>query len=144
MWNLDLVEEQETVVHGVVTKLGANITNVDVLQRLMCLQVSDLNTERCRAVGLSVNDELCHDNCVVGGTSKRSNPPFACCEMWRVDGEGLVFGIPGRGSLETTDVGTMTKLSLGVAADDLVILCLGEPQVLLLFCALLSKCDLMN
>jgi hypothetical protein len=31
VWNLDLVEQKETIIHGVVTKLRANISNVDVL-----------------------------------------------------------------------------------------------------------------
>lgn len=43
--NFDVVEEEETVVHGVVAKLGSDVTNVDVLQRLVRLKVADLDHE---------------------------------------------------------------------------------------------------
>ena len=69
MWHLDLVEQQESVVHGVVTELGTNVADVDVLKRLVCLHVSDLNDEWMRAVRLALEDKLCHDHGVVGGAA---------------------------------------------------------------------------
>lgn len=74
--HLYLVEQQETVVHSIVAKLGANVSNMDVLQRLVCLEVSDLDTKRRRTVGLSINDELGHDDGMVCSASQRTNPPF--------------------------------------------------------------------
>lgn len=70
VWNFDLVKQKETVVHSIVAKLRANVSNVDVLERLMCLQVSDLDTEWGRSVGLSINDELSHDDGMIGCPSQ--------------------------------------------------------------------------
>lgn len=67
MGNLDLVEEQEAVVHGVVPKLGPNVANMDVLQWLVSFQVSDLHDKRVRPIGFTINDELRHYNGMVGG-----------------------------------------------------------------------------
>lgn len=45
VWDLDVVEEEETVVHSVVAKLWSNVTNVDVLKWLVSLQVPNLDNE---------------------------------------------------------------------------------------------------
>jgi hypothetical protein len=81
MGNFDFVEEKESVVHGVVPKFGTNITNVNILERLVSLKVSDLNNKRVRSVRFSAHNQLSHDYGIVGGTAKRSNPPFTCSEM---------------------------------------------------------------
>jgi hypothetical protein len=142
VWDFDVVEEQEAIVHGVVTEFGANVTNVDVLEWLVGLQIADLDAEGSRAVGLALDDQLRHDDCVVGSAAQRTNPPFARREMGRVDGEGLVVLIPGGGCLETTDVGAVAQLCLRIAADDLVVVGFGEPHFLLLGGTLLAECDL--
>jgi hypothetical protein len=69
MRHLDVVEQEETVVHGVVTKFGSDISNVDVLKRQVCLHVADLDDEWVRAVRLALEDELCHDNGMVGSAA---------------------------------------------------------------------------
>lgn len=74
--HLDLVEQQEAVVHGVVAKLGANVSNVDVGQRLVRLEVSDLHDKRVRAIRLALDDELGHDDSVVCSAAQRANPPL--------------------------------------------------------------------
>jgi hypothetical protein len=56
MWDLNVVEEEETIVHGVVTKFGSNITNVDPLQGFVSLHVPDLANERMWTVFLAIND----------------------------------------------------------------------------------------
>jgi hypothetical protein len=142
VWDFDVVEEQETIVHGVVTEFGANVTNVDVLERLVGLQIADLDAEGSRAVGLALDDQLRHDDCVVGSAAQRTNPPFACREMRRVDGEGFVVLVPGGGCLETTNVGAVAQLCLRIAADDLVVVGFGEPYFLLLGGTLLAERDL--
>lgn len=141
MRDLDFVEQEEPIVHGVVSELGADIANVDVLQGLMGLQIPDLDTERSRSIALTANNQLCHNNGVICGSSKRANPPFACCEMWGMDCECLVFWIPGSCCLQTTDIGSMTKLSLRIASDDLVVIGLGKPLLLLFWGTLLAQCN---
>ena len=48
--NLDMVKEKEAVVHGVVAELGTNISDVDVVEWLVCLQITDLYAEWTRPV----------------------------------------------------------------------------------------------
>jgi hypothetical protein len=142
VWDLDVVEEEEAVVHGVVTELGTDVANVDVLERLVGLEIADLDAEGGRAVRLALDDQLRHDNCVVGSAAQRTNPPFACREMGRVDGEGLVVLVPCGGRLEAADIGAVAQLCLRIAADDLVVVGLGEPLLLLLGGTLLAEGDL--
>jgi hypothetical protein len=142
--HLDVIEEQETVVHGVVAELGADITNVDVRERLVGLHVADLDNEGGRAVGFALDNELSHDHGVVGGAAEGADPPLAGSQVWGVDGKGLIVLVPCCCSLESTDVGSVTQLGLGVTSDDLVVLGLGEPLLLLLFGTLSGKCDLVG
>lgn len=102
--HLDLVEQQETVVHGVVTELGTNVTNVDVLERLVCLEVTDLDDEGVGAVGLVVDVQLSHDDGVVGSAAERADPPLAGSQGGRVDDESLVLGTPCCCCLESSYV----------------------------------------
>ena len=53
-----------------IAELRSNITNANVFQRLVCLQVSDLHDERMRTVWFAIDDQLRHDNRMVGGLSK--------------------------------------------------------------------------
>ena len=76
MWHLNVLKEQEAIVHSVVAELWPDVADVDIRQRLMCFHVSDLNNERVRAVALAVNHELCHNSSVIGCFPKRANPPF--------------------------------------------------------------------
>ena len=140
--HLDVVEEEETIVHGVVTELGTDVANVDVRERLMGLQVTDLDAEWCRAVGLALNDELGHDDGVVCRAAEGPDPPFAGGQVRRVQCEGLVVLVPDGCCLESTNVGSVAKFGLSVASDDLIVLSLGEPLLLLLRCTLSGKCDL--
>jgi hypothetical protein len=144
MRHLNLVEEQKSIVHGVVTELGADIPDVNILQRLVGLEIANLHAERCWAVRLAVDYELSHDNRVVGSTAERTNPPLACREMGRVNGESLVVGVPRSRRLQAANVGAMAELGLGVASDDLVVVGEGEPFLLLLRCGLSFKCDLRS
>jgi len=64
--DFDVVEEEVAVVHRVVAELGADIANVDVLQRLVGLEVPDMYDEGMRAVWLPTDDQLCHYDSIVG------------------------------------------------------------------------------
>jgi hypothetical protein len=54
MRNAVMVEHDETVIDGVETELGTNITNSDSLQRTVIFQTTDLDTERMGSEILSV------------------------------------------------------------------------------------------
>lgn len=59
-----------------------------------------------------------------------------------MDGEGLVVLVPGGCCFKPTDVGTVAKLSLSIATDDLVVVGLCEPLFLLFGGALAFQCHL--
>lgn len=79
MGNLDIVEQQETIVHSaeatlelgknikysvsrnlLITEFRANIANVYIVQGLVGLQVTDLDNERMRPEVLAVDKQLSH------------------------------------------------------------------------------------
>jgi hypothetical protein len=63
--------------------------------------------------------------------------------MGRMNGKCLVFGVPGSGRLKSTNIRTVAKLCLSIATNDGIVLGLGEPLLLLLWSALLGKCNLI-
>src|SRR3954451_15899893 len=115
-----------------VSKLGTNIAHIHILQGLMGLQITDLHHKWVRAIVLAVNKQLSHDNRMVGGATERSNPPLGGSQCGRVNGEGLIAGVPGGSGFETADVGSVAQLGLCVAADDFVFLSALEEQLVLL------------
>ncbi len=144
MGNLEVVEEEEAVIHGVVTELWPDISDVDALQWLVGLEVANLGDEWVRAVGLSVQDELSHDDGVGGCATEGTDPPFCGGEVGGVQDEGLVGWVPGCGCLQTADVGAVAELGLGVAADVAVVLCWLEKELLLLWGGLVLESGLGN
>jgi len=140
--DLYFVEEEETVVHGVVTELGADVTNVDILERLVGLEVSDLHNKGVRAVRFALDNELSHDDGKVGSAAKRTDPPFRSSQSGRVDDESLVFFVPRRRRLESSHVGAVAELRLGVTANVLVVPSLCEELFVLLWGALIAEGDL--
>lgn len=45
MGNLDVVEQQESIIHSVVAELGANISNMDIGHGFVGFEVADLDHE---------------------------------------------------------------------------------------------------
>jgi hypothetical protein len=125
-----------------VTELRTNITNIYVLHGLVGLHVANLHHEGVRAIVLSTDEKLSHDHGMVGSAAERANPPLGGSECGGVDGEGLVLGIPGSGSLETANVGSVTQLGLGIATDDLVLLGALKEVLVLFGAALFAEGDL--
>lgn len=161
VWDLDLVEEEETVIHGVVSlipllalvfpflgpravtyEFWSNISNINTVKGLVSLQVSDLDNERVWSKGLAIENELRHNHSVVCGAAQRANPPFGGGEMRRVNDEGLVGWVPGCGGLKTTYVGAVSQLGLGVATNVLVVLCWLKEELVLFGSSLVSESSL--
>lgn len=86
------------------TELWSNITDMDVLERLMSLQIADLDDKWVWAVALAVDDELSHNGGIVCGLSKSTDPPLGSSEIWRVQSEGLVIRIPCCGGFKTSNI----------------------------------------
>jgi hypothetical protein len=104
---------------------------MDILERLMSLKVSNLDDERMRAVWLAGNDQLRHHDGVVGSLSQSTNPPFGCRQVRGVDNECLIRGIPSSSGFQTSDIGSVTQLGLGIAPNVLVGLCRLKEELVL-------------
>ncbi|TKW50409.1 hypothetical protein CTA1_8296 [Colletotrichum tanaceti] len=139
--DLDVVEEQEAVVHGVVAELGPDVADVDVGEKLVGLLVADGHDEGVRADVLAVEDQLGHDDGVGGGPAQGTDPPLGGSQMRRVQDKRLVGGVPRGRGLQATDVGAVAEFGLGVASEDLVVLGRLEEELVLLRGALLAQGD---
>lgn len=115
---------------------------MDVLQWLVCLQVSDLNNKRMWTERLSIDDELGHYTGMVCCTAQRTNPPLASSQVRRMKSECFVVRVPGGCGLQATHIRTVSQFCLSVAADDLVGFCRLAEQLVLLWGALLTNSDL--
>lgn len=129
----------ECCYYSLVSKLGTNVTDINVLQGLVGLQVANLHNEGMRTVVLATDIELSHDHSVVGSATEGTDPPLGGSECGGIDGEGLVIGVPGGGGLEAADIGSVTQFGLGVATDDLVFFGPLEEQLVLLGAALFAE-----
>lgn len=130
------------VHHSLVTKLGTNVTNVNVLKRLMSLEITDLHHERMRTVVLSTDKQLGHDNRMIGSAAKGPNPPLGGSQSWGVDSKGLVIGVPSSGGLQTTNVGAVAQFRLSIASDDLVFGRTFQEELMLFGGTLFAQCHL--
>ena len=142
MRDLHHVEQEVAIVHGVEAKFRVDVTDVSIFKRLVGLEVADLDDEGVGTIGFFVNYELRHDDGVVGKAAERADPPFASGEIWRVQREGLVGGVPDGDSFEAPDVAAMGELGLRVAADDFVALGFLDVEVVMFGSALISKFEL--
>lgn len=161
MGDLDVVEQQETIIHSakvvispsasqrvrtdlLVAKLGTNIAHIYIIQGLMGFEVTDLHNEWVRTVVLAINKQLGHNHSVIGRAPERSDPPLRSSQCWGVDGECLIVGVPGGGGFQTAHVRSVTQFCLRIAADDLVFFCAFKEQLVLLGGALFPESHLDN
>lgn len=101
-----------------------------------------MDHEGVRTEVLSADEQLGHHNGMVCSATKRSNPPLGGSQGRRVNGEGLVIGIPGGGGLETTNVRAMAQFCLRVATDDLVFGGTLKEELVLFWGTLFTEGDL--
>ena len=81
---------------------------------------------------------------MVGGAAEGADPPLAGSQSGRVDDKGLVLGAPGGCRLETSYVGAVAELGLGVTTNVLVVSCGFEELLVLLGRALVTEGDLWS
>lgn len=129
-------------MHLLVAKLGSNVTYIDILQRLVGLEIPNLDDKRMRTEVLATNVKLRHDDGMVGSPAQRANPPLRRGQRRAVDGEGLVVGVPGSRGLQTTHVGTMAQFRLRIATQDLVPLSAFQEKLVLFRSTLFPQGDL--
>lgn len=161
MGNLDVVEQQETIIHCakvvissgasqrvmidlLVTKLGANIAHIYIIQWQVSFKITDLHDEWVRTVVLAIDKQLSHNNGVIGRATEGSNPPLRGSQCWGVDGECLIVGVPGGGGFQTAHVRSVAQFRLRIATDNLVFFCTFKEQFMLLGSALFSESNLDN
>jgi hypothetical protein len=84
------------------------------------------------AVALVVNDEICNNDAVGRPDSGSSDPVFRAADCRRVDDELVSVFVEGCSSLDTSDIGSVTKLGLGVRAKNLEPFSFRDPSLLLI------------
>src|SRR5665213_1527186 len=104
MWDFDMVQEEEAIVHCIVPELRANVTNMHILQRLVSLQISDLHNKGMWAKLLPIDNQLRHHNSMICSFSEGSDPPFRGSQMGRMECEGLFILIPRRCRFQTSNI----------------------------------------
>ena len=128
--------------NSLVAEFRSDVTDVDILQRLVRLHIADLNHKGVRSMVLPFNVQLGHYHGMVGSPAQRANPPFGGRQRWAVDGKCLVRGVPGSSSFQSPYIGSVTQLSLCIAPNDLVLQRSLIPKLLLFGCCLISQCNL--
>lgn len=109
-----------SIVHGPISILGTDVTNDDAIQWLVCFQISDLHNEwvsTMRYIFISAGvvsweQELCHDDGVVGGAPKSTVPPFARCQVRAVEDEFSGLTVVAGFKLEPPNIAPVSQLSL--------------------------------
>jgi len=129
--NSDIFHGHPAIVLHVVTKFWTHVTSLDAGHMFMSLHVSDLDNEWAYTVVVSVTirDDLksCHDQCVVGISSKFTRPPFGGRHSWSIQYKFISFVVKDSGSFETLDIGTMTKLCLCIASPNIKVVSSCKP-----------------
>ena len=72
---------------------------------------------------LSINDELSKQSSMSAMNTEISNPPLGWTDCWAVDDKGLIFFIVSGCSLKPLNIRPMSKLSLGIATDNMSFQC---------------------
>ncbi len=107
MWDLNIVEEEETIIHGIIPNFWSDITNIPPFQGFVSLHIPYRDHERMRAVIFATNDELSHHRGVIGRTTQRTDPPFGGGQRWGMHYEDLAFSVPGSGGFEGSHIGSV-------------------------------------
>ena len=116
-----MVEEKKSIVHRIIPKLWSNISDMNVLQRLMGLQVSNLDDEGVRTMASASNNKLCHDNSIVCSSTQRSDPPLRSSQVWRVYSEIFILYVPCCCCFQSSHIRPVAEFSLSIASNYLVV-----------------------
>lgn len=81
---------------------------------------------------LAINNKTSLDQGMGTDSTQTSNPPLGGRESGRVNDPLVGVSVEGGGSLELGEVGSVAELGLGVASDDLMLLCERAPVLCLL------------
>ena len=119
-----LVESHVAIVDVVVAELLANISDFDAIEGLMSLKIADRDDERLNAVVFTKGDAAGKDHGIVGLPCKVSRPELSGLERGSMNDELLSVLIERSSCLKGGDVGSVTKLCLGISADHLPVVAL--------------------
>lgn len=118
--------------HSLIAELRTDVSDVDILQRLVGLQITNLDNERVGAIVLASDEQLGHNHGMVGSATQRADPPLRGSQGRRVDCESFVVRVPSGCCFQATDVGTMAQFRLCVTSNDLVFRSWFKEELLLL------------
>ena len=102
-----MIESQVTIIFGIVSKFGSNVTNKNSREWLMSLGASDGDDEDLNSVFFAINKELSLGYNMCGCDSHVWSPPFGGTKMGCVNYEFPSGFIIGGSGLKTVDVRAM-------------------------------------
>eukprot|EP00160_Parvularia_atlantis_P014363 Unigene3537_Nuclearia_a/m.10800 Unigene3537_Nuclearia_a/g.10800 ORF Unigene3537_Nuclearia_a/g.10800 Unigene3537_Nuclearia_a/m.10800 type:complete len:307 (-) Unigene3537_Nuclearia_a:340-1260(-) len=120
------------VIDGDIAQLRADVAQLDARQRQVRLEVAQLDHERVRAEVLALEHEARHEDAVRRRLAEAARPPLDARVGRRVEHKLLAGLVVDGEGLEAANVCAVAELGLGVRADDLVVVDLGQPVGLLL------------
>ena len=120
--DLDLVKQKVAIIGAVVTKLVANITDLDTPERLMSFHVTNLHDERLNAVVVSKRYASGENDSMIRLDTQGAWPEFGSLDCGGVDGKSLSFLTVCCSGLKSGDIRTVSELCLRVAADHIEII----------------------
>lgn len=129
------------IVHLVkaVVCLGSDISDLNAREGLVVVKGAKRDYKDMGTIIFTLDKDPGLDDCVSAERTEASDPPLGCCEGCAVD-LPLVGLLDKCGSgLELGQVGSVTQLCLGVATDNLELLCGRDPLFDLLLGSL--RCD---
>jgi hypothetical protein len=80
-----------------------------------------------------VNDELSKYKCMSCNNSQVSRPKLCSLDARGVDGKGIIFQRVSGCGLQTLDIRPVSDLGLSIASENMIVLSLFEPFLLLSF-----------
>lgn len=110
-----LVEHEPAVVLGLVAELGAEISDLDTTEGHVLLVVSNLHKEAINTIIVSIDNATSKYSSVVCPVTKTTRPVFGAGDGWRVDDPLISLEVERCSRLESSNVGAVAELSLGVA-----------------------------
>ena len=103
-----------------VSKLWTDISSINPWKVVLIL-VSDWYEKRLNSTVFILYNCLCIDQSPIGNQSELSGPEFSSGDWRTVDNKLLCFFIKSCDGFKTSDIGSMSNLSLGIASNNLII-----------------------
>mmetsp|Transcript_93425 Transcript_93425/g.128705 ORF Transcript_93425/g.128705 Transcript_93425/m.128705 type:complete len:331 (-) Transcript_93425:41-1033(-) len=116
-WDTYLIHHHETILLRVISIFSTNVTEFNTWHRFPVVQVSYLDHKWLHTIVLTLRSKSGKHNSMRAEMTHVTRPEFGCLDVRGVQNKLVGFWIPSSCGLKTCDIGTVTKLSLGIAAN---------------------------